>query len=488
MFYVGNKKVKEVVVKGYDNFLHRVRAGVLNSKYFYLTNPQNSELVDVVVNYSGERTRTSPQMVKKSELSSTTIRLNDISSQYELMVSASSPGYDCVDSFSNTSKTLKLKSTTTKSTVTLYLIKKDNMISTNSVALNIDSDPLASSSYGSFALENACAYVTDSSGCHQLTTVDEIWVSHNKDYIEFYPMLDPAITGTNLPTHFGFLSKSKAEALGFSATENPDGSSKACSDYYGWGCWTDSAWLWSDVELQELFSTGDDIRVSDTWQEILPIGGNIFHWGIYNLDLSSLDPIGSTEVFIKAWIVAKKSDDTTQIYDVSGMSFDAIYSDIFQVDEFSDAQLVVPYSQSCGETYQLLQNRSIIELQQDIVDSYFGTSNGISIDTKITGDYQFSLAQNNNQYPYVYAGDFSNTVLPTFYDQGGYLTGPTTYSVSNGVLYIGATYPEATSLDITTVTTVDTAVLGAVSLGYKLIPLITSSGPTQTNGMIEIVD
>ena len=63
-----------------------------------------------------------------------------------------------------------------------------------------------------------------------------------------------------------------------------------------------------------------------------------------------------------------------------------------------------------------------------------------------------------------------------------------TYSVGNGFLYLGATYPEAYSIDITTDTAVDTSILGAVHLGYKLIPLITSSGTTTTNGTIGIYD
>lgn len=491
MFYVGNKKVKEVVVKGSDNFLHRVRAGVLNSRYFYLTNPQNSELVDVVVNYSGERTRTSPQMVKKSELSSTTIRLNDISSQYELEVSASSPGYDCVDSFSSTSKTLKLKSDTTKSTVTLNLVQLSNKISTDSLALVIGYDPFVNNySRGSFALENAFVYARDSNGQYQQVPVTEIQI--DPESVEFFPMLSPSHTSiTDEDTHFGFLSKTKAESLGFSATENPNGTTKECSDYYGWGCWSDGGWLWSDRELQEIFSETDDIRVSDTWQDLLSISGNFFHWGIYDLDLTNIadtESIHAEETFDKAWIVLLDSNGATTIEDVGGMPWDTLYSNIFKNQEYEQAQLIVPYSQPCGETYKKLQYFSVIQLQQDVVGSYFGTAGGISLDVKLSGDYQFSLDQSLNQYPYVYAGDFSNYVSPTYYDHGGVLSGALTYSVNNGFLYLGAFYPEANSIDITTDTTVtvDTTILRAVSLGYKLIPFITIDGSTDINGTISL--
>lgn len=486
MFYVGNKKVKEIVVKGSDNFLHRVRAGVLNNKYFYLTNPQNSELVDVVVNYSGERTKTTPQMVKKSELGSTTIRLNDISSQYELMVSASSPGYDCVNSFSSTSKTLTLKPDTTKSTVTLNLVKKSNMISTNSIALMIADNPFIDSySHGSFQLENALVYARDSHGQYQQVPVTEIQVTPG--VVEFFPTFNPNID-TQAMVHFGFLSKSAAESLGFSATDNPDGTSKECSAYYGWGCWTDAAWLWSDRELQEIFSIGDDIRAEDNWDDLLQIGAGMFHWGIYDLDPANLSSLGvAGETFTNAWIVAADPDNQPFVFDVSRWSFDDIYSIYLEGAEFSQLQLVVPFSQQLPETYKSLQNLDIIQSQQEIIDNYFGTIGGISINA-ISGDYQFSLSQNNNNLPYVYAGDFSTYVQLTYYDQGGILSGFTTYSVSNGFLYLGSVYPEASSIDITTDTSVDTSILGAVHLGYKLIPLITSSGTTTTNGTIGIYD
>ena len=487
MFYINNKKVKEIVVQGADNFLHRVRAGVLNNKYFYLTNPQNSELVDVVVNYSGERTKTTPQMVKKSELGSTTIQLDNIYSEYELMVSASSPGYDCVDSFSSTSKTLTLKPNTTKSTVTLNLVKKSNLISTQSVALQIADNPFIDSySYGSFELENAFVYARDSQGQYQQIPVTEIEVT--PEVVEFFPTFDPNID-TQANVHFGFLSKSAAESLGFSATDNPDGSYKECTDYYGWGCWTDNAWLWSDRELQEIFSTGDNIRVGDNWNDLLQIQAGMFHWGIYDLNpanLSSLDD--GNEPFTKAWIVA---DDNNQqsVFDVSGRTFNDIYLSHLEGAEFSQLQLVVPFSQPLPTTYKSLQNDGIIQSQQEIIDNYFGTIGGISINA-ISGDYQFSLSRNNNGHPYVYAGDFSTYVQPTYYDDwGGTLAGYMTYSVGNGFLYLGATYPEAYSIDITTDTAVDTSIFGAVHLGYKLIPLITSSGgTTTTNGTIGIYD
>ena len=486
MFYVGNKKVKEIVVKGSDNFLHRVRAGVLNNKYFYLTNPQNSELVDVVVNYSGERTKTTPQMVKKSELGSTTIQLDNIYSEYELMVSASSPGYDCVDSFSSTSKTLTLKPNTTKSTVTLNLVKKSNMISTHSMALKIEDNPFIDSySYGSFQLENALVYARDSQGQYQQIPVTEIEVT--PEVVEFFPTFNPNID-TQSSVHFGFLSKSAAESLGFSATDNPDGSSKECTDYYGWGWWTDEAWLWSDRELQEIFSIGDNIRVGDNWNDLLQIGDGMFHWGIYDLDPANLYSLDDgNEIFTKAWIVAADPDNQQFVFDVSGRSFNDIYSSVLEGAEFSQLQLVVPFSQPLPTTYESLQNFGIIQSQQEIIDNYFGTIGGISINA-ISGDYQFSLSQNNNALPYVYAGDFSTYVQPTYYDQGGTLAGYMTYSVGNGFLYLGATYPEASSIDITTDTAVDTSILGDVHLGYKLIPLITSSGTTTTNGTIGIYD
>lgn len=488
MFYINNKKVKEIVVKGSDNFLHRVRAGVLNNKYFYQTNPQNSELVDVVVNYSGERTRTSPQMIKKSELSSTTISLNDIPSEYELMVSASSPGYECVDSFSSTSKTLTLKPDTTKSTVTLNLVRKSNKISTDSLALVIFEDPFVNNySRGSFELENAFVYARDYNGQYQQVPVTEIQVS--PETVEFFPMLSTSHTSIdNKDTHFGFLSKAGAESLGFSESENPEGVDE-CSDYYGWGCWTDDGWLWSDLELQEIFSENDVIRVGDTWNDFINISSNILHWGIYDLDLTNIENTESIhveETFDKAWIVLLDSSGSTMIEDVSRKSWDTICSDLFGNQQFEQAQLIVPFSQACGQTYTQLQYYGVIQTQQDVVGSYFGTTGGISIPTTISGDYQFSLDRNMNQYPYVYAGDFSNYVNPTYYDHGGTLSGHMTYSVGNGFLYLGAKFPEASSIDIATNTTVDTTVLSAVHLGYKLIPFITIDGSINVAGTINL--
>lgn len=42
-----------------------------------------------------------------------------------------------------------------------------------------------------------------------------------------------SFSGSQSLIHFGYLPKDTAEAMGFTATENPNGESKETTDYYG---------------------------------------------------------------------------------------------------------------------------------------------------------------------------------------------------------------------------------------------------------------
>ncbi len=495
MFYVGNKKVKEIVVKGSDSFLHRVRAGVFDNKYFYLTNPENSELVDVVVNYSGSRVNTVPQLVKKSKLSSTTININNVISDYDLMVSASSPGYDCVDSFSSSSRTLKLKSNTTKSTVTLNLIKASTMISTDSLALYINVEPLAiiNNTSGAISLENACVYARDYQGQYQLSSVSDIHYTDDGygGFIELF-LSSPPETGVSDTVHFGFLSRDSAQHYGFNT--HRDSSS---SDYYGWGCWSDTEWLWSDAELYELFSINDSIRVSDNWQDAFSSFGTIgtvAHWGAYNLDTSVMSDWGTTcnvlqndASFSHGWLVVTNSTaGTQQVEDISGTTFSDLYSAYIYPDlaDGPTVTLILPASTGNGvaDLYSELQTLGILQSQQDIVDSYFGTG-GLNVDNVISGTYTFNVdvtSSDYSSYGYVYAGEFNVGVTECVSNSTG-------INLSSGLLYVGAYPPEATNLSVELNTSIDSTTLNGVMLGYKLLAFIANnSDSTSSDGTIVI--
>lgn len=126
MYYVNEKQVKEMLMKGSDGFLHKILYGYLNNRKFYSKDSSyESPLVDVCVYCEGERLLTSPQFIKRSELSSTTITIQS-TFQYDLKVS--SPSASGVTNFSGTKgkrPTFKLDPTVigTKSSANIYLLK-----------------------------------------------------------------------------------------------------------------------------------------------------------------------------------------------------------------------------------------------------------------------------------------------------------------------------------------------------------------------------
>ena len=127
MYYVNGKQVKEMLMIGNDGFLHRTAFGYLsnNRKFYSKDASYESSLVDVCVYCEGERLLTSPQFIKRSELSSTTITIQS-TFQYDLKVS--SPSASGVTNFSGTKgkrPTFKLDPTVigTKSSANIYLLK-----------------------------------------------------------------------------------------------------------------------------------------------------------------------------------------------------------------------------------------------------------------------------------------------------------------------------------------------------------------------------
>ena len=138
MFYINNKKVKEWIVmgEGNDQFLHRVRSAVMDNREFY-SKSSDSEFVDIKVYHGGQRIKTSPQFVKKTELSSTIIRVQ-LLVDYNLMVlNASKSNVVDFSGASGSNPTFKLDPSTTASTVYVYLREASPLRNTYSYSLII---------------------------------------------------------------------------------------------------------------------------------------------------------------------------------------------------------------------------------------------------------------------------------------------------------------------------------------------------------------
>lgn len=127
MYYINNKKVKEMLKKGSDGFLHRVSYGYLggNKKFYGQDLSFESPLVDVHVYYEGERINTLPQFIKRSELSTTTITVQQTFSNNLKVSSPNSSGVINFSGSKGSRPTFKLNPSTigSKTNINIYLLK-----------------------------------------------------------------------------------------------------------------------------------------------------------------------------------------------------------------------------------------------------------------------------------------------------------------------------------------------------------------------------
>lgn len=251
MYYVNGKQVKEMLMKGSDGFLHKILYGYLNNRKFYSKDSSyESPFVDVCVYCEGERLLTNPQFIKRSELSSTIITIQR-TFQYDLKVS--SPSASGVINFSGDKgerPTFELDPNVigTKSSINIYLLKMPESTSdwTDTGSYSIVFDDHSFTSIPTSALhkdcgfENAVAYVRGSDNVYNLCDVAGMVILPASGletfaYVSLNLINPPEISfsGSQSLIHFGYLPKDTAEAMGFSATENPNGESKETPDYYG---------------------------------------------------------------------------------------------------------------------------------------------------------------------------------------------------------------------------------------------------------------
>lgn len=393
MYYVNEKQVKEMLMKGSDGFLHRTLYGYLsnNRKFYSKDTAYESPLVDVRVYCEGKRLLTSPQFIKRSELSSTTITIQS-TFQYDLKVS--SPSASGVTNFSGTKgkrPTFKLDPTVigTKSSANIYLLKVESTSDwTDTGSYSIIFDDYSFSSIPTSALykdcwfENAAAYVRDSDNLYSLCYVSGIEIlpapGHETfAYVSLNLVNPPEISfsGSQSLVHFGYLPKDTAEAMGFTATENPNGEQKEATDYYGWGCWADNEqWFWSDDELREIFSSGAG-TINQIFLDSLATNSTLtytdtWHWGVYDLDTSSLGgsiSFAHNPVFSDGWIF--DHDDTQMFSDIISLQ-NTTLADVLNTN-FTSPQgtitIIIPYSQqstnsndTMGDLWAELEGASVI--------------------------------------------------------------------------------------------------------------------------------
>lgn len=428
MYYVNGKQVKEMLMKGGDGFLHRTLYGYLsnNRKFYSKDTAYESPLVDVHVYYEGERLLTSPQFIKRSELSSTTIT---VQSTFQDNLKVSSPSASGVTDFSGTKgkrPTFKLDPTVigTKSSANVYLLKapeSSDWVDTGSYSIIFDDYSFTSIPTSAFykdcSFEQAGAYVRVSDN-YNLCYVAGLAIlpAPNHEtfaYISLNLINPPEISfsGSQSLVHFGYLPKDTAEAMGFTAEENPNGEPKEATDYYGWGCWADNEqWFWSDDELREIFSVGggtisqmflntfienSTLSYTDTW-----------HWGVYDLDVSSLGGSASfinNPVFSDGWIF--DHDDTQMFSDIISLQ-NTTLADVLNTN-FTSPQgtitIIIPYSQpttnsndTMGELWGELESNSI--LTTDIftcAEQFFNVDTNVKplpTDNLVTGTFETSIS------------------------------------------------------------------------------------------------
>ena len=484
MFYINNKKVKEWIVKGEgnDQFLHRVRSAKINNREFYSGNSSDSEFVDVRVYYEGQRIKTTPQLVRKTQLSSTTIRVN-VTSPYTIMALGGNAS-NLVD-FTGTAEanpTFKIDPSVTQSTFTVYLKKASNWLDTHSYSLQVSDynfSSISSSGIGKdCGFENAAVYVMNGSS-YSICSLAGVSICEPANhagygYIKLNLINPPDVGYNSALVHFGYLPEETAAAMGFTNEENPNGISKSSPDYWGWGCWVENEqWLWSDDELREIFSsTGDTIRACD-WDTLLEAStlscDDVFHWGVYDLDGSIIESEGgsisftSNPTFKAGWIF--DHDDTGLLSDVMSLEGADLSSVLNQIGSPQGTiTLIIPFSQPTGDSGS---DNTMSGLFLEMYNRSFITST------------TYEYAEQN----------FGSTRLFTDTITGVYSTN---ISVSDGYLYccsqFGAVSTEIASPDnvVSLDVGIDTSVIyvGARGTNCKLSVDINNGAPSKMNEMI----
>lgn len=517
MFYINNKKVKEWIVRGVgdDTFLHRVSRGIINNQDFYGGNSSDSQFVDIKVYHEGKRVKTTPQLVPKTELSSTTITVQ-LNVDYALKVSnASRVGVIDFSGTANQQPTFKLDSSTTASTVYIYLTESSYWRNTNLYSMILSDtnySSIAKSSIGKdCGFDNAQVYVRNSSSYYNCVLGGLAILgtaNHPDDAYLMYNLIDPpdlsdVFSGSSSLIRFGYLPQSTAEAMGFSPENNPNGYSKESTDYWGWGCWIeDEQWLWSDAELAEIFSTdGNMITATNDWKSIIKLAGlsygDTLHWGIYDLDSSIIESFGGCvqlpdAIFTDGWIF--DHDDSSMlsdVYSLKGMSLSSVLNNYLPSPQ-GTVTLIVPFSQvstggdSMSDLYTQLVNTSLLTSDfSTYVDQFFNSSPAFEFAELIHGEYSTNVADSGYMYCCNPFGNGSIDVATS--------SNSLTLNVGQGnsVIYIGAR-----SKDLTLSVTFDESVPSSVNYlwsseylsAYKLLPFIASnsSGGISSDGSINL--
>ncbi len=524
MYYVNGKQVKEMLMSGSDGFLHRTLYGYLsnNRKFYSKDSSYESPLVDVHVYCEGERLLTKPQFIKRSELSSTTITVQS-TFQYNLKVS--NPSASGVTDFSGTKgkrPTFKLDPTVieTKSSANVYLLKapeSSDWVDTGSYSIIFDD--YSFSSIPTSALHKDCSFeqagvFVRGSDNYNLCYVAGLAILPAPNHETFayisLNLINPpevSFSGSQSLVHFGYLPKDTAEAMGFTAEENPNGESKEATDYYGWGCWADNTqWFWSDDELREIFSVGggtisqmflntfienSTLTYTDTW-----------HWGVYDLDVSNLGGSASfihNPVFSDGWIF--DHDDTQMFSDIISLQ-NTTLADVLNTN-FSSPQgtitIIIPYSQqsvdsvdTMGELWGELESSSILTTNIfNCAQQFFGAdtdntyANPLPTNNLVTGTFETSISSANG---YLYCcSNFGNSDMLT-----ATASNVATFNVGTdtSIIYLGARNKNtALSLSFS-----DSSVpSGLIEMfnserlsSYKLLPFITgqNDGAISTDGTI----
>lgn len=521
MYYVNGKQVKEMLMKGSDGFLHRTLYGYLsnNRKFYSKDTAYESPLVDVRVYCEGERLLTSPQFIKRSELSSTTITVQS-TFQYNLKVS--NPSASGVTDFSGTKgkrPTFKLDPTVigTKSSANVYLLKapeSSDWVDTGSYSIIFDDYSFTSiptsALHRDCSFEQAGVYVRGSDN-YNLCYVTGLAILPAPNHETFayvsLNLINPpeiSFSGSQSLVHFGYLPKDTAEAMGFTAEENPNGEPKEATDYYGWGCWADNEqWFWSDDELREIFSVGagtisqmflntfienSTLSYNDTW-----------HWGVYDLDVSSLGGSASfinNPVFSDGWIF--DHDDTQMFSDIISLQ-NTTLADVLNTN-FTSPQgtitIIIPYSQqstnsnnTMGEFWGELESSSI--LTTDIftcAEQFFNVDTNVKplpTDNLVTGTFETSISSADG-YLYCCSNFGSSDMLTAT------ASNTATFNVGSdtSIVYLGARNKNAIlslSFSDPSVPSSFIEMFNSERFGYyKLLPFITgqNEGAISTDGTI----
>lgn len=525
MFYINNKKVKEWIVKGEgnDQFLHRVRSAVMDNREFY-SKSSDSEFVDIKVYHGGQRIKTSPQFVKKTELSSTIIRVQ-LLVDYNLMVlNASKSNVVDFSGASGSNPTFKLDPSTTASTVYVYLREASPLRNTYSYSLLMSHDdndpsPISTNSIGKdCGFNNAECYVYDGS-YYSVRALGGLAIiapaAHATSAYLSYNFIDPPELSVGnsynqAEIRFGYLPKETAEAMGFTAEANPNGETKEATDYYGWGCWVDNeAWLWSDDELREIFSTdGGTIEATSNWKGLITLAKilveDTFHWGVYHLNGSNIASIigGSDPVFKAGFIF--EHDGESMVSEVRLLQDTPLSTVIQQYYDGTsyDLILILPFSQPALHDHEmsdfyeeLLSSSSLVEDLPTSVDQFFNINSVLP--NSIVGTMNVSVSDSvGNGYLYCGSNIQNGINVAT---QGNSVA--LTLDSLTSIIYLGSRTP-STSLtillnDITIPDWMQEMMTTAYFNYYKLVPFITSPSidpstgggvnePAYTDGTIEL--